>query len=102
MIHNYKNNRSRGATVSATIKADFEVKASNSNVQIGSTFNDNKPIIVLQNGVDITDNCKIETIENNVNTSVAGTYTIKYRITYSGTSKEVSRSVIVDDYGMSP
>ena len=99
---NYKNNRSRGATVSATIKADFEVKASNSNVQIGSTFNDNKPIIVLQNGVDITDNCKIETIENNVNTSVAGTYTIKYRITYSGTSKEVSRSVIVDDYGMSP
>ena len=99
---NYKNNRSAGASVSTSIKTDFEVKVSNSNVQLNSTFTDNKPIIVLHNSIDVTDNSKIETLENNVNTSVAGTYTIKYRITYSGTSKEVSRSVIVDDYGMTP
>lgn len=92
---NYKNNKSKGVSVSANIKADFEVKVSNSTVGLNSDFVDNKPIIVLSNTVDVTSHCKIEELENNVDTSRPGTYTIKYRITYSGTSKEISRNVIV-------
>lgn len=92
---NYKNNKSKGVSVSATIKTDFEVKISNSTVNLNEPFTDNKPIIVLHNSVDVTDSSKIEVIENNVDTSVAGDYTIKYRITYSGASKEVSRTVTV-------
>ena len=93
----YKDNRSKGASVSTSIKTDFDVKISNSTISLNEEFTDNKPIIVLHNSIDITDKCKIETLSNNVDTSTAGTYTITYKITYSGTSKEVSRNVIVEE-----
>lgn len=95
----YKDNRSKGVSVSVSVKTDFDVKISNSTIGLNEKFTDNKPIIVLHNGIDITDNCKIETLSNNVDTSTVGTYTIKYKITYSGSSKEVSRNVIVQDNG---
>ena len=99
---NYKNNKSKGASVSVTIKVDFEVKAENTTAFLNENFIDKKPIIVLYNSQDVTDLCKIDTLENNVDTSVAGDYTIKYKITFNGTSKEVSRTVTVLDAVTTP
>ena len=56
---------------------------------------DPKPIIVLYNSIDVTDDCKIELISGSVNTNVPGTYKLQYKITYSGNSKTVSRNVTV-------
>lgn len=92
---NYKTNRSKGAEHKVAITTDFDVKISNETIEQGSTFIDNKPIIVLYNAVDVTADCKIELTSGSVNTSVPGSYKLQYKITYVGKSKTVTRTVTV-------
>lgn len=92
---NYKANRSKGVETKISIAADFDVKVPDGEIKQGELFTDNKPIIVLYNSIDVTDDCKIETISNTVDTSKPGVYEIKYKITYEGSSKIVSRKITV-------
>lgn len=92
---NYKANRSKGVEAKISIAADFDVKVPDGEIKQGELFTDNKPIIVLYNSIDVTDDCKIETISNTVDTSKPGVYEIKYKITYEGSSKIVSRKITV-------
>ena len=94
---NYKTNRSKGVEHSVSISADFDVKISNETINQGDSWSDNKPIIVLYNSVDVTDQATITLLPNSdtVNTDVAGTYKLHYKITYQGSSKTVSRTVTV-------
>ena len=92
---NYKANRSKGVEAKISIAADFDVKVPDGEIKQGELFTDNKPIIVLYSSIDVTDDCKIETISNTVDTSKPGVYEIKYKITYEGSSKIVSRKITV-------
>ena len=92
---NYKTNRSGGVQHKISLKPEFDVEISDETITQNSKFVDNIPIIVLYNSIDVTEDCKIETLSNNVDTNIAGTYEIKYKITYSGNSKTVSRKIIV-------
>lgn len=92
---NYKANRSKGVEHKVSIITDFDVEVGNETIEQGSTFVDKKPIIVLYNSIDVTEDSKIELISGNVNTNIPGTYRLQYKITYSGNSKSVSRNVIV-------
>lgn len=92
---NYKANRSKGVEHKVSLVTDFDVEISDGTIEQGKTFVDPKPIIVLYNSIDVTDDCKIELISGSVNTNVPGTYKLQYKITYSGNSKTVSRNVTV-------
>lgn len=92
---NYKTNRSKGVEHKVSVTSDFDVKISNSTVEQGKTFVDNKPIIVLYNSVDVTDQATITLESGSVDTNILGTYKLTYKITYQGKSKTVSRNVTV-------
>lgn len=92
---NYKANRSKGVEHEVSIITDFDVEISNETIEQGTVFVDKLPIIVLYNSIDVTEDSKIEFVSGTVNTNSPGTYKLKYKITYSGKSKTVSRNVIV-------
>lgn len=92
---NYKNNRSNGVTHKVSITTDFDVKISDETITQGQRFVDNKPIIVLYNSIDVTDECTITLESGNVDENTPGTYKLTYKVTYSGKSKTVSRTVTV-------
>lgn len=95
---NYKANRSKGVEHKVSITTDFDVKISNETVNqdaSGRQYHDNKPIIVLYNSVDVTDECTITLESGNVDLSTPGNYKLTYKITYSGKTKTVSRTVTV-------
>lgn len=92
---NYKSNRSKGVEHKVSLSTDFDVRISNSTIEQGSTFVDNKPIIVLYNAIDVTDESKIELIFGKVDTNNPGNYKLQYKITYNGKTKLVSRTVTV-------
>lgn len=92
---NYKTNRSKGVEHKVSVTSDFDVKISNSTIEQGKTFVDNKPIIVLYNSVDITDGATITLESGSVDTNILGTYKLTYKVTYQGKSKSVSRNVTV-------
>ena len=92
---NYKTNRSKGVEHKVSVTSDFDVKISNSTIEQGKTFVDNKPIIVLYNSVDVTDGATITLESGSVDTNILGTYKITYKVTYQGKSKTVSRNVTV-------
>lgn len=97
---NYKTNRSKGVEHSVSIKADFDVKVTNETINQGDNFTDTKPIVVLYNSIDVTNESTITLVSNKsdtVNTSVTGTYKLTYKVTYNGSSKEVSRTVTVKE-----
>ena len=96
---NYKDNKSNGVSHSVTIKSEFDIKISNSEITQGTTFVDNKPIIVLYNSVDVTDKSTIKLISGTVDTNTPGTYKLEYNVTYNGTTKKVSRNVVVKPGG---
>ena len=95
----YKDNRSSGVSHRVSITTDFDVKASNETINQGDNWHDNKPIIVLYNSVDVTDECTITLESGSVNTQIPGNYTLTYKITYNGTTKTVSRTVTVRENG---
>ena len=88
---NYKTNRSKGVEHKVSVTSDFDVKISNSTIEQGKTFVDNKPIIVLYNSVDVTDGATITLESGSVDTNILGTY----KLTYKVKSKTVSRNVTV-------
>lgn len=92
---NYKTNRSKGVEHKVSVTSDFDVKISNSTIEQGKTFVDNKPIIVLYNSVDVTDGSTITLESGSVDTNILGTYKLTYKVTYQGKSKTVSRNVTV-------
>ena len=92
---NYKTNRSKGVEHKVSVTSDFDVKISNSTIEQGKTFVDNKPIIVLYNSVDVTDQATITLESGSVDTNILGTYKLTYKVTYQGKSKTVSRNVTV-------
>ena len=92
---NYKTNRSKGVEHKVSVTGDFDVKISNSTIEQGKTFVDNKPIIVLYNSVDVTDGATITLESGSVDTNILGTYKLTYKVTYQGKSKTVSRNVTV-------
>lgn len=92
---NYKTNRSKGVEHKISVTSDFDVKISNSTIEQGKTFVDNKPIIVLYNSVDVTDGANITLESGSVDTNILGTYKLTYKVTYQGKSKTVSRNVTV-------
>lgn len=92
---NYKTNRSKGVEHKVSVTSDFDVKISNSTIEQGKTFVDNKPIIVLYNSVDVTDGATITLESGSVDTNILGTYKLTYKVTYQGKSKSVSRNVTV-------
>ena len=92
---NYKTNRSKGIEHKVSVTSDFDVKISNSTIEQGKTFVDNKPIIVLYNSVDVTDGATITLESGSVDTNILGTYKLTYKVTYQGKSKTVSRNVTV-------
>ena len=92
---NYKTNRSKGVEHKVSVTSDFDVKISNSTIEQGNTFVDNKPIIVLYNSVDVTDGATITLESGSVDTNILGTYKLTYKVTYQGKSKTVSRNVTV-------
>lgn len=92
---NYKTNRSKGVEHKVSVTSDFDVKISNSTIEQGKTFVDNKPIIVLYNSVDVTDGATITLESGSIDTNILGTYKLTYKVTYQGKSKTVSRNVTV-------
>lgn len=92
---NYKTNRSKGVEHKVSVTSDFDVKISNSTIEQGKTFVDNKPIIVLYNSVDVTDGATITLESGSVDINILGTYKLTYKVTYQGKSKTVSRNVTV-------
>lgn len=92
---NYKTNRSNGVEHKVSVTSDFDVKISNSTIEQGKTFVDNKPIIVLYNSVDVTDGATITLESGSVDTNILGTYKLTYKVTYQGKSKTVSRNITV-------
>lgn len=95
---NYKTNRSKGVEHKVSITTDFDIKISNETVNqdtTGKQYHDTKPIIVLYNSVDVTDQCSITLESGNVDLNTPGSYKLTYKVTYSGKSKTVSRTVIV-------
>lgn len=92
---NYKTNRSKGVEHKVSVTSDFDVKISNSTIEQGKSFVDNKPIIVLYNSVDVTDGATITLESGSVDTNILGTYKLTYKVTYQGKSKTVSRNVTV-------
>lgn len=97
---NYKTNRSKGVQHSVSITTDFDVKVTNETINQGDNFTDTKPIVVLYNSIDVTNESTITLVSNKsdtVNTSVPGTYKLTYKVIYNGSSKEVSRTVTVKE-----
>jgi len=92
---NNKKSKSKGVKHAPEIKAEFDVKVSNQSIYVGESFTDNIPLIVLYNYIDVTDECKITPTKGSVNTNVPGTYKLEYEVTYKGTTKTVSRIVVV-------
>lgn len=92
---NYKTNRSKGVEHSVSIKADFDVRASNETINQGERFIDSRPIVVLYNSVDVTQESTIELIDGEVNTDTPGNYTLTYRVTYQGSSTTIKRTITV-------
>lgn len=92
---NYKTNRSSGAKHKVTIKTEFDVKIATTTINENEQLSNKAPIVVLYNSVDVTDQSKIELESSNVEISIPGTYKRSWKVTYSGTSKTVSETVIV-------
>ena len=100
----FKNNASDGAeTTVSTTGTDSIVSAqlngdSTIILSVGTPFTDlNKPVIVLENSIDVTDKATItKTIEgpsNTIDTSIEGTYTITYKISYNGFVDTLTKTI---------
>ena len=94
---NYKTNKSNGVSHKVAIVSEFDVKASNETINVGDSFTDTKPIIVLYNMVDVTSESKIEYISGIVDETTPGTYKLEYKVTYNGSSKTITRTVTVKE-----
>jgi hypothetical protein len=71
-------------------------------VLLTATFAPIKGLVKLKNIEDyafwdVTDECKITPTKGSVNTNVPGTYKLEYEVTYKGTTKTVSRIVVVKE-----
>ncbi len=107
----FNSNASYGAEV--TVSNDYYANTitarlngnSNVEVDIGSTFVDENPAVIVQEGLSvvtsyatITKEVKVygtSTIVSNVDTSKAGKYTIEYHVTYKNYEKTLKRNVTV-------
>ena len=102
----FKNNASDGAeTTVSTTGSDSIISAqlngdSTIILSVGTPFTDlNKPVIVLENSIDVTDKATItKTItgpSNTIDTSIEGTYIITYKISYNGFVDTLTKTIQV-------
>ena len=100
----FKNNASDGAETTVTTTNTESIISASLNgdstiiLSVGTPFKDlTKPVIVLENSVDVTDKATItKTIEgpsNEIDTSVEGTYVIKYKVSYNGFKDTLSKTI---------
>lgn len=100
----FKNNASDGAETAVTTTNTESIISASLNgdstiiLSVGTPFKDlTKPVIVLENSVDVTDKATItKTIEgpsNEIDTSVEGTYVIKYKVSYNGFKDTLSKTI---------
>ena len=102
----FKNNASDGAeTTVSTTGSDSIISAqlngdSTIILSVGTPFTDlNKPVIVLENSIDVTNKATItKTItgpNNTIDTSIEGTYIITYKISYNGFVDTLTKTIQV-------
>ncbi|MBE6138410.1 MAG: penicillin-binding protein [Firmicutes bacterium] len=102
----YKANASSGSetTVSATLNQSIITAQINGedNIQlfINTPYTEpNNPVVVLENMIDVTDQAVITTTiegpSSTIDTSIEGTYTIKYHISYNGYTDELIKTIQV-------
>lgn len=100
----FKNNISSGVetTVANTVTQSVITSHINGEDNIQLTINTpyaepQKPVIVLENLIDITDQAiittKIEGPSTTIDTSIEGTYTITYHIEYQGYSEDLIKTI---------
>ena len=105
----YKDNKSSGSEITLSsnpyiplIEVNL-VGSSTVNVPAGTSYTENG-VLVLDNSVNVTANATVtktitkdgQSVPNNqINTSVLGTYIIKYEVTYQGQLYTLTRTVIV-------
>lgn len=102
----FKNNASDGAETAVTTTNTESIISASLNgdstiiLSVGTPFEDlTKPVIVLENSIDVTDKATItKTIEgpnNEIDTSVECTYVIKYKVSYNGFKDTLSKTIQV-------
>ena len=102
----FKNNASDGAETTVTTTNTESIISASLNgdstiiLSVGTPFEDlTKPVIVLENSIDVTDKATItKTIEgpnNEIDTSVECTYVIKYKVSYNGFKDTLSKTIQV-------
>lgn len=102
----FKNNASDGAETTVTTTNTESIISASLNgdstiiLSVGTPFKDlTKPVIVLENSIDVTDKATItKTIEgpsNEIDTSIEGTYVIKYKVSYNGFKDTLSKTIQV-------
>lgn len=100
----FKNNASDGAETTVTTTKSESIVSAQLNgdstiiLSVGTPFTDlTKPVIVLENSIDVTDKATItKTIEGpstNIDTSIEGTYTITYKISYNGFVDTITKTI---------
>lgn len=104
---NFKTNRSSGVTVThgttANISLQLNPNRESETLAIGTTYQESsKPVIVLENGNDITNSATISKVIktssgatiNSIPSDSASTYTITYTVKYQGITKTISKRII--------
>lgn len=100
----FKSNASDGVETTVTTTTSESVVSAQLNgesviiLSVGTPFVDlAKPVIVLENSVDVTDNATItKTISGpseEIDTSIEGTYTITYNISYNGFTDRLTKTI---------
>lgn len=102
----FKNNASDGAETTVSTTGSESIISAQLNgdstiiLSVGTPFTDlNKPVIVLENSIDVTDKATItKTItgpSNTIDTSIEGTYIITYKISYNGFVDTLTKTIQV-------
>ena len=102
----FKNNASDGAETTVSTTGSGSIISAQLNgdstiiLSVGTPFTDlNKPVIVLENSIDVTDKATItKTItgpSNTIDTSIEGTYIITYKISYNGFVDTLTKTIQV-------
>lgn len=100
----FKNNASDGVETTVTTTENDSIISAELNgdatiiLSVGTPFTDlTKPVIVLENSIDVTDKAKItKTItgpSEDIDTSKEGTYTITYKVSYNGFKDTLTKTI---------
>lgn len=100
----FKNNASDGVETTVTTTKNESIITAQLNgddtiiLSVGTPFTDlKKPVIVLENSFDVTDKANITTTiegpSDEIDTSMEGTYTITYKVSYNGFIDTLTKTI---------